>query len=323
MARLAAPPWFERLISDPNDAATIFWAAGTIAAFSTVPTVHWRHHDVVQVAALAGCAAVVTVARAVLRRRLRPWALNVDAVLAVTILSWITELGYRARFDFSALYMLLALFGGLYLGPVQAAVTWAYTVVTYGLVIAYAPGVSEPFMSWLTIAATGTLILGVVRVLVGMLRASSREDPLTRLPNRRTWDERIEEELERARRSGTPLSVVIIDIDRFKLINDERGHQEGDRILRLLAEAWRGTLRGGGDVVARIGGDEFAVISPGADAEGIARLVSRLADGLPPGVGCSFGRATWDGDESAASLFRRADEAMYQAKRDGRAAEGP
>jgi len=162
----------------------------------------------------------------------------------------------------------------------------------------------------------------VVLGLVSVLRSTAREDPLTGLANRRSWDERLEEELERSRRTGQALSVVMIDLDGFKAVNDRGGHEAGDLLLKELARAWQTATRGGGDFLARLGGDEFGVLAPGSDAIGIRRLAKRLGDAPPEGVSCSTGAVTWDGTENAADLVRRADRAMYQTKLRHRRGEG-
>jgi diguanylate cyclase (GGDEF)-like protein len=316
--RLEIPARVDRLIYDPRQAVTIFWGAGTIAGATAVPLVHWRHGDAATMVVLVCCAAAATLVRAASARRLADWTLNVDAVAAVTILSWATALGLRAQVDFAVLYLYLAVFSGLYFDLVRGAVIWLYAAVSFAVVLAVSPSAPERVFTGLSIIGTGTLVYAVVHLLVGILQLSSREDPLTRLPNRRTWDERVDEEIERSRRGGSALSLVIVDVDGFKAINDARGHAEGDLILRALADGWRATLRGGGDVVARIGGDEFGVICPGSDEAAAVAVVERLRGVSPSGVTCSFGAATWDRAESAASLFRRADEQMYRAKRAGR-----
>ncbi len=144
---------------------------------------------------------------------------------------------------------------------------------------------------------------------------AAREDPLTGLANRRMWDERLDEELERSRRTGAALSVAMIDLDDFKRMNDVSGHDAGDRLLRGLARAWLAIVRTSADFLARLGGDEFGVVAPNSDETGIHRLASRLKDALLEGISTSFGTATWDGTENASDLLRRADRAMYQSKR--------
>src|SRR5437899_713505 len=117
----------------------------------------------------------------------------------------------------------------------------------------------------------------------GELSDRAERDALTGLANRRALDERLEEELDRARRYRTHLSLVLVDIDDFKQVNDRYGHQSGDDLLRAFATALSGSLREL-DLAARFGGEEFALLLPGTPsggacivAEQIRRLVSELA----------------------------------------------
>jgi diguanylate cyclase (GGDEF)-like protein len=150
--------------------------------------------------------------------------------------------------------------------------------------------------------------------LVTELQSDSRRDHLTGLPNRRAWDERLDEELERCRRSGSLLTVALLDLDGFKAVNDSRGHSRGDLVLRQFAESWKRILRSGSDFVARLGGDEFGLLAPDLPSAGVRSLADRHASAEPFGIGYSLGTATWDGIETAGQLVHRADLSMYQAK---------
>ncbi|WP_051221859.1 diguanylate cyclase [Conexibacter woesei] len=153
--------------------------------------------------------------------------------------------------------------------------------------------------------------------LVASLDALARTDQLTGLANRRTWDDELPRELARARRNGEPLSVAILDLDRFKSYNDTYGHPAGDRLLRGAAAAWTERLRTT-DLLARYGGEEFAVLLPGCDTAAAAQVVEHLRAAVPDDETCSIGLATWDGDESCDTLVARADTALYRAKDGGR-----
>lgn len=161
------------------------------------------------------------------------------------------------------------------------------------------------------------------RHLASVLRTVAREDPLTGLANRRSWDERLDAELERAKRSGEAVSVVVADLDGFKAVNDAHGHHAGDRLLQATASSWRAATRGGGDFLARLGGDEFGLLLSGADEVGARGLARRLTEALPAGLSASVGVVTWDRVEGASDLVRRADRAMYHAKRRRRRDGGP
>jgi diguanylate cyclase (GGDEF)-like protein len=146
-------------------------------------------------------------------------------------------------------------------------------------------------------------------------------DPLTGLGNRALLLDRLEHELVRSDRGGEEVTVLFLDLDRFKLVNDSLGHTVGDRLLVAVSERLRGCVRDG-DVCARLGGDEFAILLTGAgDAAAIAdRIIDLLQrafeiDGHELFIGVSVGIAT--GREDAETLLRNADVAMYHAKRDG------
>jgi diguanylate cyclase (GGDEF)-like protein len=153
--------------------------------------------------------------------------------------------------------------------------------------------------------------------LMATLAEVARTDDLTGLANRRAWDEALSREMARAKRESTPLSIGIVDLDRFKHYNDDHGHQAGDRLLKELAAAWRAQLRVT-DVLARYGGEEFALALPGCDVTDATVLIERLRGATPAEQTVSAGLAVWDGEESAEALFGRADRALYAAKEGGR-----
>jgi diguanylate cyclase (GGDEF)-like protein len=179
----------------------------------------------------------------------------------------------------------------------------------------------------ISIAAHAVVALDNAR-LHRIVRQQALIDGLTGLANRRNAERSLETEASRAERFGGPLSVVLVDLDDFKEVNDRHGHLAGDDVLRELAIVLSETVRSV-DVAARWGGEEFALILPGADAAGGAQLAERaraaLADrtiltqeGVPIRVTASFGVASspehGDGDD----LLRAADSALYEAKKRGK-----
>ena len=152
-------------------------------------------------------------------------------------------------------------------------------------------------------------------------------DDLTLAFNARYLGPRLAEEMERARRTEKPLSVLLLDLDHFKLVNDRHGHAVGDQVLRAFVDRVRAATRRV-DVLVRRGGEEFVLLMPAttmAQAKVIAERVRRHASDEPIVVESarvtqtvSIGVATWDGRQSSAALQRRADDAMYDAKQRGR-----
>jgi diguanylate cyclase (GGDEF)-like protein len=166
------------------------------------------------------------------------------------------------------------------------------------------------------LAAEAAIALDRARLLA-QLQETARTDDLTGLPNRRAWDEELPRELSRAARDSRPVCVAMLDLDRFKRFNDDKGHQAGDRLLKQAAAAWASQLRSS-DMLARYGGEEFSLLLPGCSLEGAQALVQRLRTSMPDGETVSAGIACWDENESAEDFVGRADSALYAAKRSGR-----
>ncbi len=180
--------------------------------------------------------------------------------------------------------------------------------------------------------------------LYEQIEDQATKDGLTGLANHRHFYDRLAEELERARRSGTPLTLLMLDIDDFKKVNDAHGHPAGDEVLRVMGRLMREELRKGGDVAARYGGEEFCVIlsdtaagrrrdgAPGGvTEEGGAAIAERLRrriaahefalapDGAPVHITVSIGVASWpDAADDLDELVARTDAALYTAKRAGK-----
>ncbi len=158
------------------------------------------------------------------------------------------------------------------------------------------------------------------------VQQQARVDGLTGLANRRACSEALQAEVARADRFGTPLSVVLADLDGFKAVNDAHGHAVGDEVLRTFAAVLRETLRES-DVAGRWGGEEFLLLLPGADEDGAADLAERIRAALPSRsiagvtelrVTASFGVAEHGLQPDGEELVAAADAALYRAKRAGR-----
>ncbi|MCO6055510.1 GGDEF domain-containing protein [Pseudomonas sp. MOB-449] len=156
---------------------------------------------------------------------------------------------------------------------------------------------------------------------------SALRDPLTDTGNRIAMEQTLQREVDLARRNLQPLSVLMLDIDHFKRINDQYGHSTGDEVLKAVATTLKGRLRNV-DMVFRFGGEEFLVLLSGTCRESAALVGERLRMGIlelqylvqgrPLDLSISLGCATLLPAESVESLLRRADNALYVAKREGR-----
>ena len=146
-------------------------------------------------------------------------------------------------------------------------------------------------------------------------------DPLTGLANRRTFEEALHRELERARRTGEPFSLAILDIDHFKRVNDENGHDVGDAVLRTFGHSLAAEARDA-DLPARFGGEEFVLLLTGCDERDAFDAVDRLrrsaVKDTPLPITASAGVATFAPGLTESTLFAAADTALYRAKREGR-----
>jgi diguanylate cyclase (GGDEF)-like protein len=159
--------------------------------------------------------------------------------------------------------------------------------------------------------------------LLEQMEQMAHTDGLTHVANRRAFEVALEQEISRSIRSGQPVSLVMLDIDNFKVLNDTHGHQVGDDMLKQVASALQGSTRDF-DTTARYGGEEFAVILPGcgrrealARAEGLHDCVNDQVTGVS--VTVSAGAASFPDDApTAEGLVKAADDAMYEAKRAGR-----
>ena len=162
-----------------------------------------------------------------------------------------------------------------------------------------------------------------LRQLTKNLEALSLTDSLTNLPNRRAFDQRMAIEWQRTLRYGSPLSVMLLDIDHFKRFNDDFGHQTGDDVLakvaELIAEAVRTT-----DFASRYGGEEFVVILPSSDVADALPIAERVCEQIAQykwdkrQVTVSIGVAHYHGQASIQELIEQADQALYRAKDEGR-----
>jgi diguanylate cyclase (GGDEF)-like protein len=234
--------------------------------------------------------------------------------------------------DGAVLYMWPAVWTAYFYGTRGTAFIIAWIAGAHAVALAAMSDPGSASDRWLDVVVAVLVVAVLVRILamrnerlLDRLAAEARQDALTGLLNRRGLDERLEVELARSARETTPLAVAAFDVDRFKAINDEHGHDAGDRVLVGVAGVLVAESRTV-DAVARVGGDEFVVVLPGAgigDARAFveracARVRSDVAFG-PPGsartVTLSGGASSALAPVDPAPLFDAADRSLYEAKR--------
>ena len=316
---------------------TMFIAAGILGLLSlALPNAE----DLVPLVAVSmslTSLAVGAIAIAV-RDRLSPAGVYGLSAVGLACVSVFAVYGHRDMTADSILpaigfYLWLVLFAG-YFFPRRAVAPAIAAAGAAATAVVFAGGLGVSLGTWFVMLSAFCLAGFVVSFLrqrvtrlLSILARAARVDPLTGVLNRGGFEERFGQEVERVRRSGTSVTLLVADIDRFKLINDRFGHAAGDQILQAVARVLSETTRPA-DVVARLGGEEFGVLLPdAARGEGVAiaeRCRDEIARMTPPDDGplavtVSFGVATFPEDGSCRdSLFRSADAAVYAAKDGGR-----
>ncbi len=199
-------------------------------------------------------------------------------------------------------------------------------------------GVLTVFHSWLTydqvklvnfiVPMFAALIVGYLmahnKVLQNQLTQLANTDKLTSAYNRQFFDQRLEEELDRAQRYDLKLSIIYLDLDHFKQVNDQHGHKIGDSVLIDFSRVVRKTIRES-DIFARFGGEEFIVLAQMASSDSAHALYLRIKDAIDShtfevinNMTFSAGIAQLQKDETAVQILDRADKALYRAKENGR-----
>jgi diguanylate cyclase (GGDEF)-like protein len=311
-------------------AAAWMFAAGalTLALVLLTPSTHGAPDRTV----LALCAVVCGVIAVVLAllRSLPEWTIHLLApggTILVAVVLWAADPVTVAP-SFFVLPLLLAAY---FLPGREVAANLALAGGAYGLALAWWIESANPAQELLTVASvacTATILIlmlrSQVRTVIDELQTLATRDGLTGALNRVAFEHRLEQELARAARAGTPCSLVMLDIDHFKAINDEHGHARGDEALRGLADEVRAFKRSA-DAFGRIGGEEFALILPDTDVAGAEALAERLRVRLArrriPGgdsITVSIGVAGAATRASADEMFGAADRALYAAKTGGR-----
>ena len=270
-----------------------------------------------------------------MKAQLQKMARDKPVALAVAGIFYLAVVGcdfISAELNLSPFYLLTVLF-----------VSWSCGR-GWGFAFAVLCGATEIWLGWtlrFPYTTPGYLYLnvftrlicyGVVVWMVAQLRSlymqgldTARKDYLTGAANRLAFYEALALERARQRRSGKPLSIVYVDCDNFKQVNDRLGHGAGDRVLQTIVDTARGKLRET-DTIARLGGDEFGIILPETDGSGAAKAITALRESLKQAmqahaweVSFSMGLGTFISlNESLDELVSLSDALMYEAKRKGK-----
>ncbi|HEY5194158.1 MAG TPA: diguanylate cyclase [Solirubrobacteraceae bacterium] len=264
--------------------------------------------------------------------KLPAWTLQPALAWGSTLITGVAYFSGESPSPLVFFYLWVFLYASYFFAHRQTAVQIVYVGVAYGALLAARTPVGAIPTWWLV--GMGTLLVGAmvimamrarVELLIARLYDAARTDPLTKLSNRRGFRELLDLELERARRHGTAMGVLVGDLDDFKDVNDLCGHQVGDlalqRVARLLCDGKRQI-----DAAARVGGEEFALIVPDTTRDGTFAFAERLRGALRDEFAndhtpltISFGLSVYpEHGETAASLIHAADQALYAAKEGGR-----
>ena len=308
------------------------FAAGATLALLTVALPHSPRASELGLLLIVGDAYLI--AGTLFRRAstLPTWILRLALGWGSTLITGVAYFSAESPSPLVFFYLWVVLYSSYFFTARDTAAQIGYVGLAYGALLVARPPSSGIAPWWLV--GMGTLVVAAilirsmrerVEVLIASLYEAARTDPLTKLSNRHGFRELLDLELERARRGQAQMAVVVGDVDHFKEVNDRSGRQVGDgalqRVARLLEHGKRQI-----DGVARVGGEEFALILPDTDAHGAFVIAERLrcelqeefaSDMVPLTI--SFGVVNYpQHGQTAASLLRAADRALYAAKQSGR-----
>jgi diguanylate cyclase (GGDEF)-like protein/putative nucleotidyltransferase with HDIG domain len=313
-------------------ALAALFAAGACLALLTIVLPHSRDASELGLLAIVANAYVIAVVLFRRARTLPDRVLPVALMWGSTLIAGVAYFSGQAPSPLVFFYLWVFLYASYFFTVGETAVQILYAGLAYGVLLAVRPP-STGIAEWWLVGMGSLLVAAIlirsmrsrVETLIGKLYEAARTDPLTGVVNRTGFRDQLDLELERARRSGTAITVVSGDLDHLKEVNDRGGQHAGNAVLRRLAAVLEGGKRKL-DLVARVGGGEFALILPDTSSHAAFALCEHLRvevrrafePDLTP-VTISLGVATYPGHgETAASLLRATEQALQAAKASGR-----
>jgi diguanylate cyclase (GGDEF)-like protein len=306
LRRLPAPVWALALIYGVGGLMCLFAAAFPIS--KTAPT---TLATVIGIILLFGAAALLRFGARLPLRGLQAAAIAGTLINTVLVANCTTNYGAALN---SFAYLWIGIYAGQFFEQRAARFQAATVVVASGIAL-WLSGLPGMFTAWALVAGSSVLATEALARLNSRLREQLVTDALTGLLNRSGFVAAAERMRSVADRAELPIAIALIDLDQFKQVNDQQGHAAGDELLIELGCDWRAELRGS-EVLARFGGDEFALALVGTGRHGAEDALRRLRRASP--ADWSVGVVEWSRGESLDRAMARADEELYRAKRGSR-----
>lgn len=301
--------------SDLSLATGVFFLAGAAFSYLTF-TVFWVETPPRNPILLAGGCLALVIAIAVFVRGARFTLITAAVLISLTagvlLLLVVTSLTEIRALNSGVLFLTLFIYA-IWFMPRWLARVLGYTWLSLYTIIVGIKYEGEIDLALATLVVTSTVIGELIGRFKDGIEAATLTDPLCGVWNLRGFQRVLDRAVSGAARTGEPVSMLFIDLDGFKAINDTRGHAEGDRVLVSFAHSLEEHTRPQ-DTLARIGGDEFALLLPGTHRDEAHRIGQRLRNQVTA-IGWSLGAAELDAGETPQALVARADELMLQEKR--------
>lgn len=266
--------------------------------------------------AVVTLALLLALAFYLLRQHIPLWIAVVHVPLGLSLVGISIYAGHSAAgLLIGSIYILSSIYAFHFFTLPVVAFFISFSAATFAGVAASLEISGWPAITMLLIGCCITAGI-IVRMLINRIHTLATRDNLTGLLNRHTWDAFFKHKISSSERSKDSLVVMMIDLDNFKQINDQRGHLAGDRVLVEVGQALRDSARNA-DIIARWGGDEFILLLQNTDVSAAQRIAERLHKRLDNIIGFSIGVAQWHEHDSCDSLLYRADADLYNNKAAG------